>query len=99
MEESVVEAVIAVCRRGISQSFTLPGDEIYCLACVDGLGDQLLGEGPEGTPICGGEYQWVTKADLHEKRARCSRCGEPITIEPEIGDLPCLTPTCNDASR
>lgn len=89
MEESVAEAVIALRRRGISRSFTLPGDEIYCLACVGGLRDRLPGEGPEGTPICGGEYQWVTKADLHEKRARCSRRGEPITIEPEIRDLPC----------
>jgi hypothetical protein len=89
MEESVAEAVIALCRRGMSRSFTLPGDEVYCLACVGGLIDRFPGEGPEGTPICGGEYQWVTKADLHEKRARCSRCGEPITIEPGIRDLPC----------
>jgi hypothetical protein len=82
MEERVAEELIAVCRRDISRSFTLPGDEIHCLTCVDGLKDQLLAKGSEGTPICGGEYQWVTKADLHEKRARCGRCGEPITVEP-----------------
>jgi hypothetical protein len=82
MEERVAEEVIALCRRGISQSFTLSGDEIYCLACVDGLKAQPPGKGSEATPICGGGYQWVTKADLHEKRARCSRCGEPITLEP-----------------
>jgi hypothetical protein len=84
MEERVAEELIAVCRRGISQSFTLPGDEIYCLTCVDNLKDQLLVEGSGETPVCGGEYQWVTKADLHEKRAQCSRCGEPITIEPRL---------------
>jgi hypothetical protein len=85
MEDKVAEELIAVCRRGISQSFTLPGDEIYCLACVNAGKAQVLVEGSGGAPICGGEYQWVTKADLHEKRARCNRCGEPITVEPKVG--------------
>ena len=84
MEERVAEEVIAVCRRGISESFDLPGDEIYCLNCVNDLKGQLLVEGSGGTPTCGGEYQWVTKADLHCKPARCSRCGEPVTIEPRL---------------
>jgi hypothetical protein len=82
MEERVAEELIAVCRRGISQSFDLASDEIYCLTCANDLEGQLLVEGDRGRPACGGEYQWVTKADLHSKRARCSRCGEPMTIEP-----------------
>jgi hypothetical protein len=81
MEERVAEELIAVGRRGISQSFDLPGNEIYCLTCANDLKGQLLVEGAGGPPACGGQYQWVTKADLHSKRARCSRCGEPVTIE------------------
>jgi hypothetical protein len=84
MEERVAEELIAVCRRGISEAFDLLGDEIYCLTCVNDLKGQLLVEGGEGRPACGGEYQWLTKADLHSKRARCSRCGEPVTIEPRL---------------
>jgi hypothetical protein len=84
VEERVAEEVIALCRRGISESFSLPGDEIYCLSCVDALEEHVLVEGGEGTPTCGGEYQLVTKADLHSKHARCSRCGEPLTIEPRL---------------
>ena len=84
MEERVAEEVIAVCRRGISESFNLPGDEVYCLDCVNNLKEHLLVEGGGETPICGGEYQWVTKADMHSKQARCSRCGEPLTIEPRL---------------
>jgi len=84
MEERVAEQLIAVCRRGISQSFDLPGDEIYCLNCVTDLKGELLVEGERGRRTCGGEYQWLTKADLHAKRARCSRCGEPVTTEPGL---------------
>jgi len=83
MEERVAEELIAVCRRGTSKSLILPGDEIYCLNCVKNLEEQHLVEGG-GRPTCGGEYQWVTKADLHSRHARCNRCGEPITIEPRL---------------
>lgn len=82
MEERVAAELIAMCRRGISESFNRPGDEIYCLTCANALKGQILVEGGGGTPTCGGEYQWVTKADLHSKHARCSRCGESLTIEP-----------------
>jgi len=84
MEERVAEEIIAVCRRGISESFSLPGDEIYCLDCGNKLKERLLVEGGGGTASCGGEYQWVTKADLHSKHARCSGCGEALTIEPSL---------------
>jgi len=84
MEERVAEELIAVCRRGISESFNRPGDEIYCLKCVNNLKEHLLVEGERGMPTCGGAYQWVIKADLHAKHARCSRCGEPLTIEPRL---------------
>ena len=84
MEERVAGELIAVCRRGISASFDLPGDEIYCLTCVNALRGQLLVEGGGRRPACGGDYQWVTKADLHSNRARCSRCGELMTIEPRL---------------
>jgi hypothetical protein len=84
MEERVAEELIAVCRRGISQSFDLPGDEIYCLTCANDLKGQLLVEGAGGPPACGGQYQWITKADLQSRRARCSRCGEPVRIEPRL---------------
>jgi hypothetical protein len=84
MEEKVAEQVIAVCRRGISESFDQPGDVIYCLHCVDKLKDQLDMEGSRGSPGCGGEYQWVTKRDLQFKRPSCSECGELITTEPRL---------------
>jgi hypothetical protein len=84
MEERVAEELVAVCRRGISASFDLPGDEIYCLACAKDLKGTPLVKGGEGTPACGGHYQWVTKADLQSKRARCRRCGAPVTIEPRL---------------
>jgi len=84
MEERVAEEVIAVCRRGVSESFDLPGDEIYCLDCMSTLKERLLVGGAGGTPSCGGGYQWVTKADLHSNHARCRRCGEPLTIEPRL---------------
>ena len=45
MEERVAKQVIAVCRRGISESFDQPGDVIYCLNCVDDLKAQLDMEG------------------------------------------------------
>ena len=84
MEEKVADQIIAVCRRGISESFNQPGDVIYCLKCADEMKDQLDMEGSRGAPGCGGEYQWVTKGDLQLKRPRCSKCGEVITPEPRL---------------
>jgi len=84
MEEKVAEEMIAVCRRGISENFDQPGDKIYCLKCVDDLKDQLDMEGSRGAPGCGGEYQWITKADLQQKKPSCSKCGEIITPEPRL---------------
>ena len=84
MEEEVAEKIIAVCQRGISQSFDQPGDVIYCLNCVDNLKDQLDMEGARGAPGCGGKYQWVTKGDLQLKRPYCSECGKVITPEPSL---------------
>ena len=84
MEEEVAEQIIAVCRRGTSQSFDQPGDAIYCLNCLDNVKDQLDMEGSRGAPGCGGEYQWVTKGDLQLKRPPCSKCGKVITPEPPL---------------
>jgi len=84
VEEKIAEQVIAACRRGISETFDQPGDELYCLSCVDELKDQLDMEGSRGAPGCGGEYQWVTKGVLQLKRPRCSKCGEVITPEPRL---------------
>ena len=84
MEQRVADEFIAVCRRGISEAFNLPGDEIYCLPCAKHLKERLPGEGGRGMSTCGGEFKWVTKADLRSKHARCSKCGEPITIEPRL---------------
>ena len=84
MEERVAKQVIAVCRRGISESFDQPRDVIYCLNCVDELKAQLDMEGSRGAPGCGGEYQWVTKGDLQLKKPPCSKCGEVIIPEPRL---------------
>ena len=84
MEEKVAEQIIAVCPRGISESFNQPGDVIYCLKCADEMKDQLDMEGSRGAPGCGGAYQWVTKGDLQLKKPHCSRCAQVITPEPRL---------------
>jgi hypothetical protein len=84
MEERLAEQVHAVSRRGISAAFDQPGDELYCLKCFKELKHHLKIDAPgEGTG-CGGEYQWVTKADLQLRRAICRRCEKAISIEPPI---------------
>jgi hypothetical protein len=82
MEERQAEQVHAVCRRGISAGFDQADDELYCLKCFEELKHHLPIDGPGEGTRCGGEYQWVTKADLESRRAKCRRCEKAISIEP-----------------
>ncbi len=87
MEDRKPEYVIALCRKGISETFDQPGDEIYCIECTKKM--EYLIEVVYQDENCikikvldRAAYQWLIKSDLELMKVLCTDCGKLIIKKP-----------------